>query len=99
MSTKKSFEKKWTKEEFIQITNLCDNSRIKVWWFFLWHKHVTLLNVVNVLFVNALDKLIIISRLDKEFFDEHIQGSTSLKGDIVNFRIALLAEKALVDKN
>ncbi len=37
---------RWTKEEFIEEVDPC-GYRFRIWWFFLWHRYVTLLDVAN----------------------------------------------------
>ena len=38
--------KRWTKQEFIEAVDPC-GFKFRIWWFFLWHKYVTLLDVAN----------------------------------------------------
>lgn len=66
-----SSRKRWTKEEFIQKINPCKYYRLRIWWFFLWHKHITLSNIVNYPFANRIIKLITVMRLDEDFWNRN----------------------------
>lgn len=59
--------KKWSKKEFISIVNPC-GYRIRIWLFFLTHRYVTLLDVVNARGVDIVMKIYCIRVLDKRFW-------------------------------
>jgi hypothetical protein len=71
---------KWTKAEFIREVNPC-GYRFRIWWFFLFHKHVTLLDVVNARGVDDNVKRQLIMLLDHRLyfrgFDEFKKGGKS----------------------
>lgn len=72
MSNKaKSSEKRWTKQEFLDAVRPC-GYRWRIRWLFLRHpRGVKVLHVVNAWYVDWMDKLYVIDRLDHTLWREH----------------------------
>ena len=62
--------KRWTKKQFIEIVNPC-GYRYRIWLFFLTHRYVTLLDVVEAKNVSEAEKCRLIWLLDRKFHDRH----------------------------
>ena len=97
MSTKKANEQRWTKQEFISLVDPCNKYRFRVWWFFLWHRRATLLNVLNAWFVSSESKCYTVRRLDWRFYVSNVEICTTeraaVRNLIRNLKRALLDEK------
>ncbi len=70
MSTEKASKKRWTKQEFIEIVDPC-NYRFRIWWFFLWHRYVTVKSLVAIYMTSDVDRLWAIRNLDFETYINH----------------------------
>ena len=84
--------KKWTKKQFKEIVTPC-GYRIRIWLFFLTHRYVTLLDVVDAKNVSAFYKVSIIYGLDRELYKKFSTEWTYAE-DLRNIRAELLKESS-----
>ncbi len=62
--------KKWTKKQFLEKVKPC-GYRWRIWWFFIWHRHVTLLDVLDAKLLRMSDKFYVVLRLDEDLYWEY----------------------------
>lgn len=61
--------KRWTKKEFLEIVKPC-GYKWRIWWFFIWHRQVTLLDVLDADWVEYHDKLHAFITLDRKWYEK-----------------------------
>lgn len=97
-------EQRWTKQEFLDTVEPC-GYEFRIWWWFLWHRYVTLLNLATAYMTSNVDRLWAIRCLDLNIYSIHLDGRyvffgrpTKMGERIAKIIVRSIREDLLVDK-
>ena len=84
--------KRWTKKQFVDSVNPC-GYRMKIWWFFLWHRYITLLDILNCDDIPAHNRVLAVFYLDLDLYRTFRDPGSEYTEWIMQMRAELTGEE------